>query len=611
VHEWDNFAWEHDFFNIHEGMMIDKLHQMYKGIVQYLIKWIQDWMEGWEKNPENKGAAPPPRLPKDQLKDIKDTRYLEKLNYRFRQIPPFPGLKLFTQTAFSQVKQWTGVEQRAIVQQLAPVMAPILSHKDHKGAMQFVRAVLDFVTLAEYRAHDIDTLSYLDQALGRMNELKEFFRDLRPKDGKTKEGHFNFPKFHVLTHYVHYIRRYGCLDGFDSATPETGHKYQVKEPYKRTNRRVGYLEQIFGHNRRSVKLKAMYGLFFHRHTKREVNHEVPVNSVSEKKDLNAWKTTAAEENTFTPVRREKRNWRPASTVARYTGLQDFIPALAVFVRETRKLRLGQQAETCDPKSGICYTREKDPSWIQGYPVAIHASMKCWIKTGKEASDIEGLTQQSVRCADNWQGSNKTREDYVWIREFFDENEESDSLVEGMVLGKVRLIVTVQDVKHTRQDGQPEQYAGCLVDRLEVQHQGQPDEAHGMFVYKKVALQTAANPQALGAQRFYSCATVSRAAHVIPAFLKESDTFIVNNYIDWGEFNALYDLGWWKKTSTTAKSIGDAIVAYREHQRLVASRGSNAELIPQNGNNRLLAGIPTEVRGVKKNGKKGKRGKKVS
>ena len=40
VHEWDNFAWEHDFFNIHEGMMIDKLHQMYKGIVQYLIKWI-------------------------------------------------------------------------------------------------------------------------------------------------------------------------------------------------------------------------------------------------------------------------------------------------------------------------------------------------------------------------------------------------------------------------------------------------------------------------------------------------------------------------------------------------------------------------------------------
>jgi hypothetical protein len=127
----------------------------------------------------------------------------------------------------------------------------------------------------------------------------------------------------------------------------------------------------------------------------------------------------------------------------------------------------------------------------------------------------------------------------------------------------------------------------------------------------MALQTAANPQALGAQRFYNCATVSRAAHVIPAFLKKSDTFIVNNYIDWDEFNALYDLEWWKKTSTTAKSIGNAIVAYKEHQKLVTSRKNNAELIPQNGNNRLLAGIPTEIRGIKKNRKKGKRGKKVS
>jgi hypothetical protein len=42
VHEFDNFAWGHHFVNIHECMMIDKLHQIYKGIVQYTLKWVQE-----------------------------------------------------------------------------------------------------------------------------------------------------------------------------------------------------------------------------------------------------------------------------------------------------------------------------------------------------------------------------------------------------------------------------------------------------------------------------------------------------------------------------------------------------------------------------------------
>jgi hypothetical protein len=33
---------------------------------------------------------------------------------------------------------------------------------NYKRAMQFVRAVLDFIILAKYRAHDIDTLNYLN-----------------------------------------------------------------------------------------------------------------------------------------------------------------------------------------------------------------------------------------------------------------------------------------------------------------------------------------------------------------------------------------------------------------------------------------------------------------
>jgi hypothetical protein len=108
--------------------------------------------------------------------------------------------------------------------------------------MKFLRAVIDFVTLAEYRSHDEETLEYIEHALDRINKIKEEFRDFRLKDRVTQEGHFNFPKFHVFTHYVSFIRKYGSLDGFDSAYPEIEYKIQIKEPYKRTNKRDRFEE---------------------------------------------------------------------------------------------------------------------------------------------------------------------------------------------------------------------------------------------------------------------------------------------------------------------------------------------------------------------------------
>jgi hypothetical protein len=44
---------------------------------------------------------------------------------------------------------------------------------------------MDFVTLAEYRSYDEETLGYMEHALNRINKIKEEFRDLRPKDRVT------------------------------------------------------------------------------------------------------------------------------------------------------------------------------------------------------------------------------------------------------------------------------------------------------------------------------------------------------------------------------------------------------------------------------------------
>ncbi len=49
-----------------------------------------------------------------------------------------------------------------------------------------------------------------------------------------------------------------------------------------------------------------------------------------------------------------------------------------------------------------------------------------------------------------------------------------------------------------------------------------------------------NPRFLIGKRIYSLAHIIRGAHVIPATLPPGQYWFVNNYIDWDQFNMLYD-----------------------------------------------------------------------
>jgi hypothetical protein len=69
-----------------------------------------------------------------------------------------------------------------------------------------VRALLDFMYLAQYPVHTDETLSLLDDALERFHDNKNIFIDLGLRDT------FNIPKLHSATHYSMYIRLYGTLD---------------------------------------------------------------------------------------------------------------------------------------------------------------------------------------------------------------------------------------------------------------------------------------------------------------------------------------------------------------------------------------------------------------
>ena len=207
VHDLENFAWHHPYTNIHSAMMMDMLHQLLKGVVQYLIDWVKCYIS--ETLTKKRKRA------KESVM-LRETRGLVQLDERFRDVPPYPGLRRFNN--FSTVKQWTGVEQRAVSRQLIPVVAPLLTGESAQPILLYARAILDFLTLAQYRSHDEETLRYMELALYQINQLKWVFSRYRTnlKDEKNA-GHFNFPKFHSIVHYPEFIRLFGTTDGVDTS----------------------------------------------------------------------------------------------------------------------------------------------------------------------------------------------------------------------------------------------------------------------------------------------------------------------------------------------------------------------------------------------------------
>ncbi len=584
VQPWDNFAWEHDLVNIHNGMMIDKLHQLYKGIVKYTIQWVQEAIEEWTKQDKNKTGAPK-RWKKGQIRDITKCSYVEQLDHRFKQIPAYTGLKIFNNAPFSEIKQWTGNEQKAIIKQLSPVLAPILTEK-HPEAMQFVRAVVDLVMLAEYRTHDEDTLGYLDQAISRIDNLKEYFRNLRPKDKHTGEGQFNFPKFHVLVHYTDFIKNFGTLDGFDSATPETGHKDQVKEPYSRTNKQDDFLVQMARHSLRRINWLAMEGILFHTNTIQkpeiEKQQERQLNTFSRPKDLRHWTMTLRERG-YQELHtwKDTQHWRPAAAIARHLGQPDFIDALAVFVREMRRImdgeyipKPGHHNDLNAQKCGISYLREPNPNWVESYPISLHSSMGCWIKTGKDPEDVQVTTKQLIRCKEQWHGKSKARRDFLWVQEY--DGDFNISPVDGKTLGQLQAIVTIRDIHRKNDRAECREYHGCLLTTLKPTHNGQPNSINGMLTYKAVPLQSSTTPRKLGPLRFYNASMVLRAAHVVPAELIASNKFLLNPYIDWGEYTEIYTLQWEAETMEAAKKVAAEQIQRRQDAKRINRGQTNSK-----------------------------------
>lgn len=97
-----------------------------------------------------------------------------------------------------------------------------------------VRALLDFLYLAQYPCHSTETLKLLKESLDCFHEYKSIFINLSIRE------HFNFPKLHSLDHYLMYIKLFGTTDNYNTQYTERLHIDLTKDAYRATNHKDEY-----------------------------------------------------------------------------------------------------------------------------------------------------------------------------------------------------------------------------------------------------------------------------------------------------------------------------------------------------------------------------------
>jgi len=105
---------------------------------------------------------------------------------------------------------------------------------DPSRVVKAVRALLDFLFLAQFQCHTSDTLSWLENSLVAFHDNKAIFVDLGIRE------HFNIPKLHGLLHYASSICLFGTTDNYNTEQSEHLHIDLAKKAYHATNHKDEY-----------------------------------------------------------------------------------------------------------------------------------------------------------------------------------------------------------------------------------------------------------------------------------------------------------------------------------------------------------------------------------
>jgi len=181
-----------------------------------------------------------------------------------------------------------------------PTQCPIFNR-----AIECTRALLEFYMYAPYISHDDATLSYMEDALHRFHSFKDVFllgqagkkakakgnalrtelmkkrkvdeetnaepwmpsKKRRKMNGwrdyishkidvsKELDADFNFPKIHLMSHWLAQIRGYGTLQQHSDERYDQAHKTNLNDGWNASYHNLNYLPQVITFQRRILGFK--------------------------------------------------------------------------------------------------------------------------------------------------------------------------------------------------------------------------------------------------------------------------------------------------------------------------------------------------------------------
>ncbi|KDN35186.1 hypothetical protein RSAG8_11795, partial [Rhizoctonia solani AG-8 WAC10335] len=192
---WDT----HPHVDIGTFLTPDLLHQVHKGVMKdHLIKWVMSILG-------------------------KST-----VGERYTAMPEVHGLRHF-KNGISAVSQWTRRELKEMVK----VLLPVLSDADPR-VVRMVHALMDFMYLAHASSLTDEDLKAMEDALRTDHDHKDVFQELGAIT--TNKGFHGIPKLHMISHYIHLIRKLGTPDRYNTETSEWLHIDFAKMGYRASNK---------------------------------------------------------------------------------------------------------------------------------------------------------------------------------------------------------------------------------------------------------------------------------------------------------------------------------------------------------------------------------------
>ncbi|KAG6843092.1 hypothetical protein H0H87_007871, partial [Tephrocybe sp. NHM501043] len=163
----------------------------------------------------------------------------EDLDARFRALHKRIGYRHFA-GGVTHINQMTGREHRDIQRTLVAVIAG----KVTGGFLKAIRALIDFIYIAQYPRHTQRTISAMEQALQEFHENKQSILDAGARAGKKGVmTHFNIPKLELFHSFARAIKLSGSLLQYTADVSERLLITHCKHTFKATNHRAFWDEQ--------------------------------------------------------------------------------------------------------------------------------------------------------------------------------------------------------------------------------------------------------------------------------------------------------------------------------------------------------------------------------